>query len=65
MDEINVLLKNFNWLKIADVLKWATFNGAEALNLNTSFGGFIKGRNAGLNLLGYKKNELVLEKKVA
>ena len=65
VDEINVLLKNFNWLKIADVLKWATFNGAEALNLNTSFGGFIKGRNAGLNLLGYKKNELVLEKKVA
>lgn len=64
-DEINTLLTNFNWLKIADALKWATFNGADALGINKNFGQFIKGKNAGINHLGYKKNQLVFEKKLA
>lgn len=63
-DEINVLLKHFRWLKLADVLKWATYNGAEALGLQSHFGNFVKGRNAGLNLLIYKDNALTLEKKL-
>lgn len=64
-DEINVLLRNFKWLKLADVLKWATFNGAEALGVTNAFGGLIKGKNAGLNLLNYKHNQLKLEGKLA
>ena len=64
IDEINVLLKNFNWLSIADVLKWGTYNGAEALGIQENFGGFIKGENAGINHLRYKRSQLVFEKKI-
>jgi cytosine/adenosine deaminase-related metal-dependent hydrolase len=64
-DELNVLLKQFKWIKIADVLKWATYNGAEALGLSDNFGGFIKGRNAGINHLSYKDDQLVFESKIA
>jgi cytosine/adenosine deaminase-related metal-dependent hydrolase len=64
-DEINVLLSNFNWIKIADTLKWATSNGAEAIGIQNDFGQFIKGKNAGMNHLNFKSNQLVLEKKLA
>ena len=63
--EINALLANFNWIKIADTLKWATYNGAEALGIEDKFGGFIKGKNAGLNHLSYKPNQLIFERKLA
>ena len=65
IDEINVLLKNFDWLNIADVLKWATHNGAEALGIQDKFGGFIKGKNAGINHLSYLPSNLILEGKIA
>jgi aminodeoxyfutalosine deaminase len=65
IDEINVLLKNFKHLKIASALKWATIHGAEALNISNSFGSFIKGRNAGINWLGYDKDELFFKGKLA
>lgn len=65
ISELNVLLKHFHWARIADVLKWATFNGAEALNIENKFGAFIKEKNAGINYLSYKKNQLVFEKKLA
>lgn len=64
-NEINVLLKFYSWAQIADVLKWATYNGAEALGIEDRFGGFIKGKNAGINCLSYSRNQLVLEKKLA
>lgn len=63
--EINTLLSNFHWLKIADVLKWATYNGAEALGIEDNFGGFIKGKNAGINHLSYLSNNLVFENKIS
>lgn len=65
LSEINTLLSTFTWLKIADVLKWATYNGAEALGISDQFGGFIKGKNAGLNHLIYKPDQLILQKKLA
>ena len=64
-DEINALLTNFNWIKIADTLKWATSNGAEALGIENNFGQFIKGKNAGMNHLNYQSNQLVFENKLA
>ena len=63
--ELNTILCNFNWLKLTDVLKWATFNGAEALGIQDNFGGFIRGRNAGINHLNYKLGQVVFERKVA
>ncbi len=64
-DEINVLLKHFKWVKIADVLKWATNNGAEALGIEDQFGSFIKGKNTGINLLTYNSDQLIFESKIA
>ena len=64
-DEINVLLANFNWIKIADTLKWVTANGAEALGIQNNFGTFIKGKNSGINHLNYKPNQLIFNKKLA
>jgi aminodeoxyfutalosine deaminase len=65
IDELNVLLKEFKWLSIEDVLKWATCNGAEALGIQDNFGNFVKGKNTGLNWLSYKEDTLTLEKKLA
>ncbi len=65
ISELNVLLKHFHWANIADLLRWATYNGAEALGINDKFGGFIKGKNAGINHLSYRSNELVFESKIA
>jgi cytosine/adenosine deaminase-related metal-dependent hydrolase len=65
ISELNVLLKHFHWAKIGDALKWGTYNGAEALGINDKFGGFIKGRNAGINHLTYRSDELVFESKIA
>ena len=38
---------------------------AEALGIEDKFGGFIKGKNAGLNHLSYKPNQLIFERKLA
>lgn len=65
VNEMNVLMNNFKWLKIADLLKWATYNGAEALGVSENYGGFIKGKNAGLNHLNYKQNHLEMIQKLA
>jgi aminodeoxyfutalosine deaminase len=65
VDEMNVLLKQFKWLRIEDVLKWSTSHGAEALGIEANFGKFVKGTNAGLNWLTYKQDTLTLEKKLA
>lgn len=64
-DEINALLTNFSWLKIADVLKWSTYNGAESLGIQENFGGFIKGKNAGINHLSYLPSNLTFKRKIA
>ncbi len=63
-DEINVLLSHFNWIKIADALKWATSNGAAALGIQNNFGKFIKGKNTGMNHLNYGSNQLTFNKKL-
>lgn len=64
-NEINALLSNMSWVKIADALKWATYNGAEALGITNQYGSLIKGKNAGLNHLKYKSNQLIFASKVA
>jgi cytosine/adenosine deaminase-related metal-dependent hydrolase len=65
VDELNVLLSHFKWAKIADLLKWATYNGAEALGIENNFGTFIKGGNTGINHLSYSADRLQFERKIA
>ncbi len=51
VDEMNVLLSNFPKLSIESVLKWATSNGARALNLDTKMGYIRKNYFLPLNII--------------
>ena len=50
-DQMMILLDNFPSLSFIDVLKWATLNGAKALNFNSQVGSFEVGKRPGLNLI--------------
>jgi cytosine/adenosine deaminase-related metal-dependent hydrolase len=65
LDEINVLIEKFPEIKPEQILSWAIFNGAQALMIYDHFGGFIKNKNAGLNLLNFKNKKLSLVQKLA
>ncbi|MDX2173529.1 MAG: amidohydrolase family protein [Bacteroidota bacterium] len=72
ISEVNVLLNNSTEYNLQAVLKFITKNGAKALAIDSNFGSFIKGKNAGLNLLevastvsGKSKNKLKFIKKIA
>lgn len=57
IDEINVILEHFN-LNIKDVLKWATSNGAKALEIDDLYGYIKKDYSAHINIVVYKDNHL-------
>ncbi|RZK82694.1 MAG: amidohydrolase [Pedobacter sp.] len=42
-------------VKAADLLKWATFNGAEFMGIEDRFGSIETGKRPGINLLGFKE----------
>lgn len=48
LEELKLLVNKFNWLTTADLLKWATINGARALNIDDRFGSFRKGMRPGI-----------------
>ena len=49
--EIKTILENFPGIELEDVLKWATSNGAKALNFDDSLGSFEKGKKPGILLI--------------
>lgn len=51
LHHIILLLDNFKEISFVDILKWATLNGAEALNIESRFGTLEVGKNPGLNLI--------------
>jgi len=51
LHHIILLLDNFKEISFADILKWSTLNGAEALNIESIFGTLEVGKNPGLNLI--------------
>ncbi|MBO9563172.1 MAG: amidohydrolase family protein [Niastella sp.] len=53
--EINTLRQHYPALPLAELLQWATLNGAKALNIEEQFGSFEKGKTPGVLLL---KNDL-------
>lgn len=48
---INLLLNNYPNITFAEILKWATLNGAEALQFAHKFGSIDIGKTPGLNLI--------------
>ncbi|MGE0078555.1 MAG: amidohydrolase family protein [Bacteroidales bacterium] len=48
---INLILENFPNIPFAEVLKWATLNGAEALSVSEKYGSIEQGKSPGLNLI--------------
>jgi cytosine/adenosine deaminase-related metal-dependent hydrolase len=51
LDEIKTIQNYFEEIPLSDLLKWATYNGAEALDLHFEFGSFEKGKTPGVVLL--------------
>ncbi len=51
LSEIKTLKNNFPEIDLAILLKWATSNGAKALQMNDSLGSFEKGKQPGLILI--------------
>ena len=51
LEEIKILQKYFPQLSLVSLLKWATINGAKALNIDNTFGSFEKGKKPGINLI--------------
>lgn len=55
LDEIKTILKTFRFIPLEEMLKWATSNGAKALQMDHEIGSFEKGKKPGVNLLDDKK----------
>ena len=60
LKEASVFYSKTNNLELT--LKGLAFTGANALNIEDSFGSLIKGKNAGLNLIDEKEGELIFKK---
>jgi cytosine/adenosine deaminase-related metal-dependent hydrolase len=50
LQEMKILNKNFD-IKLPDLLRYATINGAEALDIQALYGSFDSGKKPGVNLL--------------
>ncbi len=53
LDEIKTIQRNFSSVSIEEMLKWATFNGAKALQMDDKLGSFEKGKQPGVIILDH------------
>lgn len=51
LNQINLILNSYPEIPFHEVLKWATLNGAEALNVSDIYGSIDTGKRPGLNLI--------------
>jgi aminodeoxyfutalosine deaminase len=59
LGELKTLQQNFNELTTAELLRWATINGAEALRIDNQYGSFESGKQPGIvNIAGGKNGTL-------
>jgi cytosine/adenosine deaminase-related metal-dependent hydrolase len=59
LEEIKTIAKNFPEVKTETLLKWATMNGAKALQMENKFGSFEKGKIPGVVLIENTEGEKV------
>ncbi|SRR5579871_49023 len=51
LDEIKTIVKNFPTIPLPEILKWATINGAKALQMDNVLGSFEAGKKPGVVLI--------------
>ena len=51
MQELRILDSHFRGVGLANLLRWATINGAKALNMSDKFGDFTSGKKPGVVLI--------------
>ena len=62
LEEIKTLVKTFPSIKTESLLKWATLNGAKALQLESVLGSFEEGKKPGVVLIENLKEQEINEK---
>jgi cytosine/adenosine deaminase-related metal-dependent hydrolase len=61
LSELKTIRKNFPSIPLEEMLRWATLNGAKALQLEQQFGSFEKGKKPGLILINQIENNQISE----
>jgi len=67
LEELKTITKNFSKIPFTELLKWASLNGAKALNMQNKMGSFEIGKTPGINLISnfdYKTLKLKKESKI-
>jgi len=65
MEEIKTIAKNYPEIKTETFLKWATMNGAQALQMNKELGSFEKGKKPGVVLIeNVERGKINIESKI-
>ena len=57
LDELKTIAANFPGIPLEELLQWATYNGAAALQMTDQLGSFEKGKKPGVLLLSGIENE--------
>ena len=52
LDELKIIQQKYKTVSTNDLLKWASYNGAEFLGLQKQYGSIEKGKKPGINLIG-------------
>ncbi|HPH22406.1 MAG TPA: amidohydrolase family protein [Chitinophagaceae bacterium] len=55
LDEMNTIQQHFPQIPLAEILQWATLNGAKALQMDDTLGSFEKGKKPGVILIQNKQ----------
>ncbi len=62
LEETKTIVQKFPSIKTETLLKWATLNGAKALQMDSVLGSFEKGKKPGVVLIENMKGEQITEK---
>ena len=62
LEEMKAITKKNQDLKLSQLIKWSTFNGAKFLGMDQEFGTLQKGRKPGINLISHVENNRLTDK---
>jgi len=60
LEEIKTIVKDFPQIKTETLLKWATINGAKALQMQHAIGSLEKGKKPGVILIENTEGEKIM-----